>query len=160
MVAPMPEVHPAMREWNESRRIRLDDDELSSLYREGHTAKELAAHFGCSTHPIKQALRRLGLRRPAKRRPGRGIGRDNPAWKGGRRVRPDGYVVVWTPHGERLEHQIVAEQMLGRELLPGEIVHHVNENREDNRRENLRVMTQSEHIRHHLPDMHAARYGR
>jgi hypothetical protein len=46
-------------------------------------------------------------------------------------------------------HRVVAEQMLGRCLLPGEIVHHVDGDKRNNDPRNLVVMTQSEHMKEH-----------
>lgn len=48
------------------------------------------------------------------------------------------------------EHRLVAEKMLGRPLKPGEVVHHEDGDKRNNTPENLKVMTQSEHIREHL----------
>lgn len=57
-----------------------------------------------------------------------------------------GYVVI----GDRYEHQIVAEQILGRPLAVGEQVHHVNGDRTDNRPGNLEVCASASqhHFRH------------
>lgn len=43
----------------------------------------------------------------------------------------------------------VMASVLGRELCPREVVHHINENREDDRPENLEIITGSEHNTHH-----------
>lgn len=52
-------------------------------------------------------------------------------------------------NGVILEHRLVMSQHLGRYLDKSEIVHHINENRSDNRIENLEVMSSSEHCSLH-----------
>jgi hypothetical protein len=43
------------------------------------------------------------------------------------------------------EHQVVACDARGYDLEPGETVHHINGVKDDNRPENLRILTMSEH---------------
>jgi hypothetical protein len=83
-----------------------------------------------------------------------GRGRRGPAsgrWKGGRRVRPDGYIELRIDAVSVLEHRHVMEQHLGRKLRSDEHVHHINENKTDNRLENLQVMSMVEHLNYHTP---------
>ena len=50
----------------------------------------------------------------------------------------------------RHTHRVVAEKMLGRALRPGEVVHHIDENKLNNRPENLMVFSsQAEHAAWH-----------
>lgn len=82
----------------------------------------------------------------------------NPNWRGGRSIAPNGYVLLRVGIGHHLadvrgyayEHRVVAEEKLGRRLLPGEIVHHLDENRQNNDPANIEVVGSIlEHKTHH-----------
>jgi HNH endonuclease len=65
------------------------------------------------------------------------IGPKHPRWKG--RLNDRGYRLVRRGDKTVLLHRIVMERKLGRPLLLGESVHHLNGNRSDNRPENLEL---------------------
>jgi len=58
----------------------------------------------------------------------------------------DGYRWIYTINdGWKTEHQFIAEWISDRKIQKGECVHHINYKKWDNRPENLRIMTLSEH---------------
>ena len=83
-------------------------------------------------------------------------------WKGGRKIRKDGYVLILAPPDHPyaisnrrrssatkylLEHRYVMEQVLGRYLLREEVVHHKDGNPSNNALDNLELCdNQSTHI--------------
>jgi len=67
----------------------------------------------------------------------------------GRYYDKNGYVRVRINGKLVGEHRVIAEEMLGRPLRPGEVVHHRNGIKDDNRKENLEVQQNRDHARHH-----------
>jgi hypothetical protein len=89
-------------------------------------------------------------------------GERNGRFNAGRLLTSQGYVLVrvtrdhpraFGPPGLRgayaYQHDLVAEETLGRHLRAEEAVHHHNGQRDDNRPENLEVTTRSDHARGH-----------
>ena len=70
------------------------------------------------------------------------LGTNNPKYRGGITYNSKGYLQELQSDGSyKLQHRIVMEQILGRELLETEQVHHRNRIRDDNRPENLELWT-------------------
>lgn len=87
-------------------------------------------------------------------------GKDHKSWRGGRRRDCSGYIQVWSnEHPNRnknnyvYEHRLVMEQMIGRQLLGNENVHHINGIRDDNRPENLELWVKSQPAGQRVTDM-------
>ncbi len=85
-------------------------------------------------------------------------GEDHYRWNRDQLLSSHGYIKVRVsadhhladPNGYAYEHDLVAEQMIGRELAVDEVVHHKNKVKTDNRPENLAVMKKDEHARQHM----------
>jgi hypothetical protein len=112
----------------------------------------------CKSHA--QQLRLLGELRPLtpRGRHNRHVrGQSHPRWNHVQLTSSEGYILTRVDAGNHLnigngyayEHRVVMEQQLGRPLLSTEHVDHINGDRTDNRPENLRVLSASEHQKRH-----------
>lgn len=76
------------------------------------------------------------------------LGDRNPNWRGGRTIASNGYVLIRVGPGHHLadvrgyayEHRLVAERNIGRRLKPGELVHHKDEDKQNNDPGNIQVV--------------------
>lgn len=85
---------------------------------------------------------------------------------GHRKKRKDGYISVYFPahpkankDGYIPEHHLIMESHIGRHLKEDEVVHHINHVRDDNRIENLQLMTFKEHSALHMKERWAQKKG-
>ena len=75
-------------------------------------------------------------------------GPDSPMWK--KSGISDGYRWIWVDGKKVFEHRYVVELHIGRKLSSDEIVHHINEDKLDNRIENLMICSRVEHMNIHI----------
>lgn len=130
----------------------------------GMSQVEIASKYGTTQKVVWRAMRKMKIptRKAAKRNQS---GTANSFWKGGRvlvakakRQRGEraefgnGYFYLLLPDhpnanasGYVAEHIAVWTDHAGRPLRDGEMVHHINLNKHDNRIENLAMTTASEH---------------
>lgn len=80
----------------------------------------------------------------------------HPKWNGGTIVSQDGYVLVRdvqhpraNPIGYVRRSWLVVEAAIGRYLDTDELVHHKNENKQDDAIDNLQIVSRAEHARIH-----------
>lgn len=119
------------------------EDRIVALYSEGQTQGAIGRSVGVGQTTVGRVLRRRGVDVM------RNVGARHGNWKGGRHL-SGGYFgvrlsnndpmwVMANSSGYVLEHRLVMARSLGRPLLPGETVHHVNGDKTDNRLENLQL---------------------
>ena len=83
---------------------------------------------------------------------------------GHKKKRQDGYVAIYAPwhpycskEGYVMEHILIMENAVGHFITRKDVVHHKNGIKDDNRIENLQIMTFSEHASYHLKERYRKR---
>ena len=124
-------------------------------------SREIAEKIGqgCTAKYVQNVWRQNPkLKRPKQAPP---CGECNPSYTDGKTIDRDGYVLVACPadhwaarsrkgrnYSRALEHRVMAGNLLGRALLPHEVVDHINGCKLDNSFENLRVFgSNAKHLR-------------
>lgn len=105
-------------------------------------------HIAAKVHTNARHVRAFLLQHGIELAPYSFRGKNNPRWKGGRILDKTGYVLLHMPDhpdcnhiGYVREHRLVMERHLKRRLLDSEVVHHKNREKQDNRIENLELLS-------------------
>lgn len=66
-------------------------------------------------------------------------------------IKQNGYIeFTMGENKHRGQHVLVMETHIGRRIAPDEVVHHIDENKQNNALENLRLMKRADHASHHI----------
>ncbi len=151
------------RNINQQRRFKtmhgMDDETFKQFLLKEYKVKSLsqiAKDLNVSTNIVCKYMDQYGIPRHKHKEANAIFNKGNHNnYKGGRASHGDGYIKLLMPEHPRaingyvLEHIVIAERKIGRSLTKEEVVHHINGIKDDNRPENLIVLTKKEHSNLH-----------
>jgi len=106
-------------------KTKEDIEKFKGMVNAGEKFIKIAKEFGFSRQEtVSRNVKKLGLKVVYKNV-----------------INSHGYVQIWNKEKQKyeLEHRIVMEKMLGRKLKKGEIVHHKDLNKQNNKPSNLKL---------------------
>lgn len=156
--------------------LKIEPEKFKEMYYSGeYSNEEIANYFGVAISSLGSFRKRFELpprgKKWAKGHPflnkshskktrdkisntlkGKFEGEKNYNWKGGSYLTCSGYKQIRVATNVyRLEHRVVMERHIGRELTCKEAVHHINGDKLDNRIENLLLTDYVTHGKIHAP---------
>lgn len=129
-------------------------EKIIELYeKENKNCKEICRIFGLSPNSsgnIGNMLRARGIKTR------KDAGKNHHNWKGGKISKGDGYIGIWYPEHERAdsqgyvyEHTLVYQKNTGKLPQKGEVIHHIDLDKHNNKFENLYLCGYIEHTTLH-----------
>ncbi len=130
---------------------KYDHEKIIQMINDGSSQKDIVKKLGLKQPTVSYIVKKYFPNYKKNI-----AGEKNPKWKGGVMYDGERKLILSPEHPNPdflkkycYEYRLIMEKHLGRYLKPGEIVHHINNNKTDNRISNLQVMSQSEHCKIH-----------
>ncbi len=141
--------------YKEGRRKQRPNDfkteDVVQLYRGGMSITKIAGKLNARHSTISSRLKSAGVAQRNRSDACKGPRPKSVYPSGGRIHSSDGYIRIWAPGHRRAnagyvpEHILVWEEMHRCDVPPGTVIHHINGIKDDNRPENLVMMSNGEH---------------
>lgn len=139
----------------EYRGLKLKREELKKMYWDKClSVRDIAENFNVTAGTITYWMKKLKVSfrtqeeacntKKCRKKNSESIMQEkHPLWKG--KIKKMGYTMIRLPGKYVLEHRFLVEKEIGRKLEKFEVVHHINNIRDDNRMENLYIFYKREH---------------
>lgn len=134
-----------------------DKETLKQMYHgEGLSTRQIGDHFDVEPETIRNQMKKYDIER---RTAEEGV-RERYKYDVTYAVNEDGYVIVQSAYEGDLDrfrlHRLLATIDYDLSELKGNVVHHKNGMKVDNRRENLVPLSREKHVLEHQDDLHGA----